>query len=398
MSKAFVVPYLGAVEIEDQLVHYDGPQLFTIRSENGGRYLGFWASETDAGSVFWYSAIADHCYRKLLRGEIEVRSVFTEANVVLEAHCSAVGSCYTSADWKQASDLDPEALPELGYCLEASPQDTTLSVGFVETAHILAARVGRVVARLIFDFGEGIHEGPARAIASAILNIQRAIDAIAHSKVGDPKERGAIPAAITENTRLLLHPIRAGSLGIELIAAHGGNILNESEVGQSVDILLDLFQAGYEQEKLKERFSPLTARAAKAYRYLFQSFADSGANLSVEIGLPHAAAERWAFLNKNDILEVVKAMQVIEKSKRTELKFNARLVGYNCDTRSFQLDRLEDDETFKGKASGQAVDSARCATLSKDYMVRILENVDYDSVTGEPTSRYELIELTDLQS
>jgi hypothetical protein len=41
-------------------------------------------------------------------------------------------------------------------------------------------------------------------------------------------------------------------------------------------------------------------------------------------------------------------------------------------------------------------DGPNDATISKHYSIRLLENIDYDPVTEEPVSRYELVELKGL--
>ncbi len=125
-STKFVLPHLGEVLFEDELVHYDGPVLFTVRSENGGRYLGFWADDTENASVYWYSPISDSRYRDLLRGEIEVRQPFVEQESILIAHRSHANAEYESSEWRRSSELDRDALPEAGYRFAADDFETAL--------------------------------------------------------------------------------------------------------------------------------------------------------------------------------------------------------------------------------------------------------------------------------
>ena len=51
MVDAFVIPRIGLVRLEDRLVAYDGPLLFTLRADNGGLYIASLANEEDDASM-----------------------------------------------------------------------------------------------------------------------------------------------------------------------------------------------------------------------------------------------------------------------------------------------------------------------------------------------------------
>ena len=80
--KPFVIPRLGIVTMEDRLVDYDGPLLFTIRTENGGRYIAFSAFDDAEQSVYWLNSIDDIRYRGLLNGTIDVRIAFLGSDLL----------------------------------------------------------------------------------------------------------------------------------------------------------------------------------------------------------------------------------------------------------------------------------------------------------------------------
>lgn len=394
MKKArFVVPRLGDVEIEDTLLYYDGPVLFTVRSSNGGRYIGFWSDDLDDASVFWYSALSDERYQKLLSGEIEVRSPFVEVDYVLEARRSHSTAEYISAIWKSPAELDSEALPEEGYKFSAAESDKTISAGFAETAHVLAKREGRAVARFILNVGQKLHEAPAAATAGLIMSCQRLINAIGFN-IADTNQ--AAWKEIRELNLLAFRPARVGSLGIELMAVRPSEMMDLSLVEKSLDVMLDLFDAGSDQEKLKQCFAPLDVRAARAFRDLLSSLEKSGGDVLVEAGTTAPNGERQTPVTKHQITKMVTAMKQVEKRK-SELEFEAELVGLDKESPTwFHVRRISDDASFQGKATGQAADALQDVSTSKRYLVKILETISYGSVSDEPASAYELIEMFEL--
>ena len=392
MSAIFHLPGIGQVSIEDEILYYDEPVLYTIRSENGGRFLGFRAFETSADTVHWYSSISNQEYKSLLSGQTELRSLFSDREQVLEAHRNHTTAEFTKGNWIRPDALNAKMLPRDGYRLDADEAELELSDGSLETAHALALRLHRAVARLIFDFGKGVYEGPATAIALAIVQTQKTVDAIAHSKAQNAKDKGAVPIAITSRTALNLRPAIAGSVGIELVANVEADMWDDSLAGQCLQELLDLLRSRSNQDELRARFAPLSARAADAYRSLLKSLAKSGADVSIEAGLSDQGI--IAKFSHKDLEEMVQAMETVDRQKSHEIKIEAILVAYDSDSRKFKMRDLAGDQRYNGTATGAAVDFAAHARINDSYRAHILERIEYDTVTDEPSTRYELVELT----
>lgn len=116
MSNPYSLPYFGSVEIEHRLIEYDGPRLFTVRSESGARLLAFWAKEKPHESVYWYSNLSDSRYKELLTGGIGLREIFLhpEGGYVLEMRWSEAKQGYLDARFRLPQDLDEMALPKPG--------------------------------------------------------------------------------------------------------------------------------------------------------------------------------------------------------------------------------------------------------------------------------------------
>jgi hypothetical protein len=117
MNDFFVIPRLGLVKVEDRLVDHDGPLLFTIRTDNGGRFIALLTCEEDGHSIYWFSAISDGRYRELLRGEMDLRSAFADSDV-LEVWREDRTGRYLEPVWLAREKLPQDTLPEIGYRLK----------------------------------------------------------------------------------------------------------------------------------------------------------------------------------------------------------------------------------------------------------------------------------------
>lgn len=398
MHKAFVVPRLGMLTIEDRLVDYDGPLLFTLRSENGGRFIAFLAFEEEGQTVYWLSSISEKTYRDLLQGVVEVRSAFLKADL-LEVRRENFTGRYLEPKWLPKEEIDLDTLPISGFRLQASGTDGALAAGFIETAQVLAMRSGRAVARYVFDTPGSGHEARAQAIAKVILNTQRVVNAIASRNLPVERPAGFIPIRITDKTILHLRPVRQGSLGIELISEYEADMFAESLVGESLSILADVMQDGSDQDLLRQRFATLPKRALKWYRSLITDIAESGLDVAVEMGQPKIDGERQIFFSKSDVPRIVQALNEVYSSEVTELEFNAELIGFDKELRRFHFKSLDDQRDFFGKATGEdAIETGQKAQVSGEYKIRMLEYTEYDAITEAPVTSYELINMVLLRT
>jgi hypothetical protein len=395
MSDSFVIPRLGAVTIEDRLVEYDGPLLFTIRAENEGRYVCLLASEEQGESIYWITPVADELYRKLLRGEVEVRSIFVQGDILEVRRDDSTGR-YLEPAWKTQAQLDAEALPEAGYRLRATAADEALSAGFVETAQVLAMRLNRAVARFILNYGQGIHEARAKVVAKLILDTQRAVDAIAYAKAEIERPSGFIPLQISDKTILALRPLRASSFAIELVAEEPSDLFHESLAAESLNKLVDILEARSDQAKLREAFNVLPKRALKWYKSLIQDLEESNADVSIETGEPKRQGERRVVLKRQEVPAISAALSAVEASSTNELAFVAELVGYDKDSNWFHIRSLADQQEYRGKATGSsAIEAGQRARIGGHYAVHVFEYVTYDAITEAPLAHYELLDLSE---
>jgi hypothetical protein len=395
MDDAFVIPRVGPAKLEDRLIDYDGPVLFTVRTENGGRYIGFLADEEGGQSIYWLAPIADAQYSLLLRGEAEVRQAFAESDLV-EVRRENESGVYLEPVFIDRGHVELEALPQAGYKLSVTDADTALSAGFIESARVLAARVNRAVTRLVFDYGKGIHEAPAKIVARIILDTQNAVDAIAFSKE-EEKKTGPIPMEVTRRTSLGLRPILASSLAIELVAEEPYDLFTQSIAGESLDTLTQLLEARGDTEKLRPVLNKLPKRAIKWYKRLVDDLTTTNANVTIETaGLKR---ERRVTLCKQELPSIRAAIAAIDSTITDDITFVGELIGYDKDSGVFHMRNLGSiggPEDYRGKTTTiTAIEFASRARISGTYAVHIVRYETYDKLNEEPIVYYELTDIDD---
>lgn len=388
---AFTLPYLGEVRLEHRLIDYDGPFLFTVRSSNGGRYLGFSAAAEQDRSTYWYSAISDKRYRRLLRSEIGPRVIFAdpEQGYVLEVELRGDGS--EESVYKRPDTLDQDALPTPDFVLDIDV-GAKIPASVTSSANFVAIQLQRLVARIIFERED--HSAPATSVASTIRHLQGVIDSLAYSKTkkGQATDSGPVPNEITEKTSLLLVPVFAGSLGIELVAETPSDWFG-SIVEDSFNDLMGLLEAGSDQQKLKPLFSRYTSRTVNHYRKLIDSWAALGSGVAVETGSPKPEGERLVQMSKSDITRVVESLYLSSEREPRVETYLAELVGFNKRVKSFELRRISDDARVKGRVSGAVLSAATVASIGHLYNAKTVTVVEYDDLAETSKRQVELVEL-----
>jgi hypothetical protein len=389
------LPLVGQVELEHCLVEYDGPRLFTVKAANGGRYLGYWAVERDRDSVYWYSAISDERYERLLKGEIGIRSVFAEpeSGYILQVVWDDARQQYRGGQIVPSNELDRDALPEADFRLADEVGANILFPGVIGTSNFLALQLRRLVLRLRFAFEQHEHEAPAALVGSAMTSLQETLDAIGQALSGQPTERGPINDAITSKTALNIRNVFPGSFGIELAADESSDLFGDSLAGRSLETLMQLLESEDDTERLRAQLLELHGRTARRYRGFIQALAEAGTDVAIDSGVPKAQGSRSLLLRRDRIPSIVDALYYADPQAPRLLEFVAELIGYNKRTRSFELQNIVENKRYTGKVTGIAVEMAKRAVIGDEYRVRIAETSDYEPVLEKEIIKYELVSM-----
>src|SRR5690625_6515977 len=94
-------------------------------------------------------------------------------------------------------------------------------------------------------------EIPTRRLSSILSTFQELVDALGQRCEGEPTLRGAIPAGITDRTRMNVAHTFPGSFGVHMRADQNSDLLNDSLLGGSLQALTHLLDARDDEEDRK---------------------------------------------------------------------------------------------------------------------------------------------------
>jgi hypothetical protein len=126
------------------------------------------------------------------------------------------------------------------------------------------------------------------------------------------------------------------------------------------------------------------------------SLAEAGTNVELEVGAPRPSAERHVMLLRSRIVEIIEALYLTDTAKPDIIEFPAELIMHNKRTRAFEVRRLSDQQLFKGKVTGAALDAAGHASFHHLYRVRLVVTTKYNKASEIEKTTNEMIELSDL--
>jgi hypothetical protein len=70
---------LGILEVIEVYIFHDQPVLFSCKNKSGLIYIVLSIDETDTSEIWLYAPISKSRFQGLVRGEVELRNVFTDA-------------------------------------------------------------------------------------------------------------------------------------------------------------------------------------------------------------------------------------------------------------------------------------------------------------------------------
>lgn len=112
-ADAYMMPVLGVVRHEDDILFYDAPILFTIRDANEERYIGIRAKSNNDFCIHWFAKISDERYADLRDGMIDIREPFTQCSLVLVLY-EDFQSSIEQAAWVPPELLESRRMPVIG--------------------------------------------------------------------------------------------------------------------------------------------------------------------------------------------------------------------------------------------------------------------------------------------
>jgi hypothetical protein len=393
---------MGQLEMVETYVYYEGPRLFAAKSASGLLYLGLFVeeSEEEGTETYLYALVTEERLAMVRSGGITLHHALTEP----EGPVFAVKVSYAPAlAWSVnlvIDDIASEWLPNKDARLDIPTPTRPAFAG--DGLAVRAARQGRSLAAIRFGLrGATRTEAPIRDIAPLVSRAQQAVDAFGQEVDGSPTRRGAINKKILSRTGYSVVDLQAASFVVILAPSIDENALPlepDPLAQQSFARLIDLLGLLDDEDAFSSGVRGIQARAISKVRDVLEEVVSL--DDEVEFTLAETSGRSHvATIHPHSARRALDILAEASEDSRTLDPIEAKLVGANVRTRSFEL---EVAEPIEGRTSifGR-MDPDMAATVDRfevgsRHRVTLRVDTTMDTVTGEPQTKFRLLAIEPL--
>ncbi|MET9203351.1 DUF6575 domain-containing protein [Gordonia sp. NPDC003585] len=389
---------LGELLMEETLVYYDGPRVFTCRSITDQRYLVAWANEQDDGDTWLYVPLSQARLNVLRSGAWPLREAFVLPESIvyrvdLTDSDEDSNSARDVARLISSEDIPEDWLPGENFRLELE----TATVTPADSPEVLAFKAqqeNRTRLRLEIDHADVLRtEAPTRQVGEILVLAQRMYDNFGMSLgSGEVNAKGRIPKEIASRVASDVLALSAASFVIELGSRNFEPLFGDSLFADSTKHLIALLDPNLEREAISEQLRDLGPRAAKSFRKFVSGLADTGADVSVAAAsvnfgytVQAMSSERLGFLK-------LMLTRLVPDEEVTSIREEMELVAYDSGRRTFGLKGSADD-VYEGAVSAVVTRQMPNPTIHARYDALIEATSVLNEVIGETKVTYRLLQL-----
>jgi hypothetical protein len=384
---------LGALELDEVYEYYDGPRLFTCRTPSDRTYLAVSIHEDSERDVWLYVSVSPRRLADIRTGQIDLEQAFrlAEDGDVYEVTVPRADG-QSSVRILSAAELTADILPAPGERLvqvEHDDRESTLS----DVARLASQRHRDAVA-LTFDLPDHTSEIPIAYLGDVLTAFQELVSAIGQALRDVATARGRIQPEILRETRLLVAATPRGSFRVDLTAAQLSNSFGESLVGDSLEQITAVLEAGSDREQLQERFARLHTRAAAKYRKFLDELVEEPVSLRIDWGSTKKGRGISIGVPHPELIHIAEAMSKVTQTEAHVVEVTGELIGVNVRTLHFEILERKTQKRFSAKIAKPAIREASRATIGQLYTATLEERLEMSLLTGQEQISRTLIALT----
>ena len=296
--------------------------------------------------------------------------------------------------WIPALQLADGLLPLADERLDLSTD--TLPAREVLDAARTAQQVRKDVVALRFEFeGSTRTEAPAGLLGQLLDNLQQTVYAVGQAIQGRGTTRAPFPKDITKQMKLSVAGVFPGSFGVELHADEAADLFGESPIGKALEQFVRLLESTPSDNDLMAALSETKGRSALKYRQFLLRFAGGVKKVDVRWGSPKMNTERVVTITSAEATRAAATINRMAPEPSSEYDVTARLVGINIRTKTYEIWDVEENQKYSGRIVDKAMSTVEHATVNDVYIASIKEMTEL-TVTGEPDTKYHLLELREV--
>lgn len=234
---------LGDIYVMEEIIYYDKLLTFTCQNDVGNTYIAS-CIELDSEEQWLFLSISNARLIQVLRGGITAYEAFTkpEMGFLWKVYLSADDYSAGKAETINVNELSDDDLPDKEIVFDIYGEEL-FAIKSDERQKILSDSIKerREFLDLSLEMGNShIHEVEAEFLGEVLESTQKLINVIAHKKGAN----GKVPQHIRDENKLIYSGDYAASFGFRLKSNKLANILNESELQESLTIFMNLLEIG----------------------------------------------------------------------------------------------------------------------------------------------------------
>jgi len=385
---------IGQVRIEETFVDYDGPRLFTCRSNTDQLYLVNWVDEGERDDTWLYVAISQRRLDMVRSGMVPLRDAFVHAEgavfvAVLDRDSQAADRITRTEGEALPSAWLPDSDERLSITTATLPPAVTSS-----ELERRARQEGRTRFRVEIDDPSRMRsEGSTRRVGELLVSLQNVFDNVGLAQlVADPPQAGRIPAEVTARTATDVLELAAASFVIELGSEESEDLFGDSPISRVVATITSLLNPATTPEQLIDGLTQLRPRGAKSFRNFVGQLASNGADIVVTAA-SSALGHQDVAISAERLVNLKELLSSIVADETREIRGRMRLYRYDMQRKLFGVEDLWDHERYEGKIADRALAQVDHAVSNGVYEVLLTATTTFDQAMGDRKPSFVLEQL-----
>lgn len=387
VEKFLKIDLLGDLYISEIYFFYEEPQIFSCTDKIGQKYLVLLINMDTKEWII--NPISEAQLSLIKNNRISFRESFLnpEVGFIWKVNLN-VGSEIASAIQISPNLLDDTDLPDNDlYC------DWTQS-DLMPISDDNIIQTSKKEGRDIVDISLEVAGGHQREIDCEVLgeiltNTQQLIYSLAYKS---NSLKGKYPKLIKDRNTLYVAGTFAASFGIRFKSYDLCNLLGETEVTDTLNILSNLFSTKNSVTELKCFLDKQSKRSVIKYRNLMKTLFEANAGFKVKVASPNNNYSYIRF-SSTDIIENLKALDGEIKNMVSIETMYGEIVGINVERKTFAFKSIE-GEHITGKLSENFTD--KIFEVPKNVEIKVEQQVDLNDLTHEEKYIYTLLEIEEI--
>ena len=385
---------MGELSIHEVFVYFDGPRVFSARSETDQLYVAGWAEEEATFDLWLYMPVSKARLRMIRSGHWTLRESFEKPEgPILSVALNHNADIADAVEMLEAADLREEWLPAPDYRIQL-PTPTLAPAISPEELSQKAKQEGRTRLRIEISSQDRFRsEAPTRRVAALLSATQNVLDNFGLVELdANPAQDGRFARQVIDRMETDLLELAAASFVIEIGAVDGEDLLGDSPIGRVSDRLVGLLSTQISPDELWGSLADLKPRAAKSFR----SFVNELANLASDITVATADTMRnyrSESLTAQQVSSLRALLKQIVPDEIREIRGRMTLYLGDNERRLFGFRDLHSGTSYEGRVGERAIPLVEHATLGEIYDVAISAYAQLDKGAGEVKEKYVLEQL-----